>query len=123
LVDVTARADENCEFFRGAAPATDLLHIVCAWHGGRGVPTLPQGPDPHFIVNLTHHPVGHPWTYVGSIDWPGEATPVYEGGAPGDAASVRYFIARTETETNVTTAGRAYKQLGIGLYKLEWLLS
>ena len=45
---------------------------------------------------------------------------MYEGGPPGDAASVRYFIARAASDTNVTTGGRSYKQLGIGLYELVW---
>ena len=46
---------------------------------------------------------------------PGEPTPVYEDGAPGDAATVRYFIARQPTGRKGPGA------LAIGLYKLSWL--
>ena len=72
------------------------MHIWCSWHGGGGAP--------HFVVNLTKSPTGLAWEYVGSLpgngnnpsdtQQPGEPTPVYEGGAPGDAATVNYFIVR-----------------------------
>ena len=45
---------------------------------------------------------------------PGEPTPVYEDGPPGDAATVRYFIART------ATGKKGANSLAIGLYKLAW---
>ena len=47
---------------------------------------------------------------------PGEPTPVYEGGPPGDAARVRYFIAR---EDAVTHGGPG--SLWIGLFSLAWI--
>ena len=47
------------------------------------------------------------WTFVGfHCSGAAEATPVYEGGPPGDAAEVRFFIAR---------AGR-----GVSLYSVAW---
>ena len=33
---------------------------------------------------------------------------------------MRYFISRTDTGKNVTSGGRTYKELAIGLYKLSW---
>lgn len=107
-----------------AAPKVGgLLHIICSWHGGRGDPALPTGPVPHFVVDLSVHPLGFPWTYAGSLSFsgteghptPGEPTPVYEGGQPGDGAYVKYFIART------STGKRGDGALAIGLYKLDWI--
>lgn len=47
------RGYENCEFFKADSTAGGLLHIVCSWHGGSGNPSLPTGPSPHFVVDLT----------------------------------------------------------------------
>ena len=125
------------EFFRGPgiaqrdsdtqAPPPDQLHIWCSWHGGDGEPGLPRGGAPHFVVDLATDPLGDHWIYAGSLTTfnksdaatvahpPGEPTPVYEDGAPGDAATVRYFIARQPTGHKGPGA------LAIGLYKLSWL--
>ena len=81
----------------------------------------------HFVVDLATDPLGDHWIYAGSLTPfnksdaatvahpPGEPTPVYEDGAPGDAATVRYFIARQPTGHKGPGA------LAIGLYKLSWL--
>lgn len=116
---------ENCEFFR--RPNSSELHVWCSWHGGMGEPGLPQGPAPHFIIDLQSSPLGTNWSYVGALNphnvsdranpTPGEPTPVYEGGLPGDEALVRYFIARMPTGKGTRLGG----QLGIGLYRLSWL--
>ena len=114
---------ENCEFFMASKEHGGLLHVVCSWHSGRGPPPLPHGGSPHFVIDLANDPTGRNWTYAGSLSWqapdskftPGEPTPVYEGGAPGDEASVNYFIARTAT--GKTGAGG----LAIGLFKLSWI--
>ena len=116
---------ENCEFFR--RPNSSELHVWCSWHGGSGKPGLPRGPAPHFILDLEQSPEGTNWTYVGAINphnasdranpAPGEPTPVYESGLPGDGATVRYFIARMQTGKGTHTGG----QLGIALYRLTWL--
>jgi hypothetical protein len=42
--------------------------------------------------------------------------PVYEGGSPGDAATVRYFIARQATGKRGEPGA-----LTIGLYSLGWV--
>ncbi len=119
---------ENCEFFMGSEDG--LLHILCTWDGGTlGPPGLLRGAHPHFIVDLKQDPLGQNWTYVGAIHvaspnrpanstvpMAGEPTPVYEGGAPGDQARVRYFIAR---EDAVTHGGPG--SLRIGLFKLLWI--
>jgi hypothetical protein len=117
---------ENCEFFM--APKEQhrggkLMHIWCNWHGGKGKPGLGQGPAPHFIVDLAVDPLGTNWIYVDSLTphnasdhgpSPGEPTPVYEGGQPGDMATVRYFIARH------VTGVKGPGELAIGLYSLAW---
>ena len=92
------------------------MHIWCNWHGGGGAP--------HFVVDLLKSPTGLDWVYVETLPGnggnpsdrqpPGEPTPVYEGGPPGDQATVNYFIART----SVKRAGPG--SLVIGLYKLRW---
>ena len=106
-----------------------LLHVVCSWHSGKGPPPLPHGSSPHFVIDLQRDPTGTNWTYAGSLNWatakkndttqqqyvPGEPTPVYEGGTPGDEAAVNYFIARTATGKKGAGA------LAIGLYKLSWI--
>ena len=81
----------------------------------------------HFVVDLATDPLGDHWIYAGSLTPfnksdaatvahpPGEPTPVYEDGAPGDAATVRYFIARQPT------GHKGPRALAIGLYKLSWL--
>jgi hypothetical protein len=116
---------ENCEFFR--RPNSSELHVWCSWHGGSGEPGMPQGHAPHFIVDLQSSPFGTNWTYAGALNphnasdhaspTPGEPTPVYEDGLPGDEASVRYFIARMPTGKGTPLGG----QLGIGLYRLSWV--
>ena len=120
---------ENCEFFMGSKDG--LLHIFCTWDGGtRGPAGLSQGVHPHFVVDLKQDPLGENWTYVGAIEVDrrgrpsnstvpiaGEPTPVYEGGPPGDGASVRYFIAR---EDAVRTHGGP-GSLRIGLFELVWI--
>merc|ERR1739848_658427 len=108
-----------------------LFHILCTWDGGTlGPANLPRGTHPHFVVNLTADPLGSTWTYVGAIDvynastpgigkiipMAGEPTPVYEGGPPGDNATVRYFIAR---EDGITHGGKG--SLRIGLFSLKWV--
>ncbi len=116
---------ENCEFFKGSDPApSNQLHIWCSWHSGNGIPGLPRGQAPHFVVNLATDPLGEHWIYAGSLNWqnksdlgpaPGEPTPVYENGAPGDGSSVQYFIARQPTGHKGAGA------LAIGLYSLSWI--
>ena len=92
---------------------------------------MPQGPAPHFIIDLKKSPLGTAWTYAGAITphnksdpgpTPGEPTPVYEDGLPGDSATVRYFIAR-HTFRKYSSAADATGpgSLAIGLYKLSWL--
>jgi hypothetical protein len=119
---------ENCEFFRRSANASDL-HIWCSFHGGRGKPGMLQGPAPHFVVDLNTSPNGENWTYAGALTphntsdpgpVPGEPTPVYEDGLPGDGATVRYFIARHTVRHGMTDA-TGPGSLAIGLYKLSWL--
>ena len=89
---------------------------------------MPQGPAPHFIIDLKKSPLGTAWTYAGAITphnksddgpVPGEPTPVYEDGVPGDGATVRYFIARHTTRRVTDATGPG--SLAIGLYKLSWL--
>jgi hypothetical protein len=110
-----------------------LLHILCTWDGGTlGPPGLPRGVHPHFIVDLKVDPLAERWIYVGAISVTnsstpgigktvpiaGEPTPVYEGGAPGDNATVRYFIAREDGD-RATHGGPG--SLRIGLFKLTWI--
>ena len=109
----------------GSYPApADQLHIWCSWHSGNGIPGLPRGQAPHFVIDLAKDPLGEHWIYAGALDWqnksssgpaPGEPTPVYENGAPGDGATVRYFIARQKTGHKGPGA------LAIGLYSLGWV--
>eukprot|EP00037_Helgoeca_nana_P018779 m.181134 g.181134 ORF g.181134 m.181134 type:complete len:490 (-) comp24588_c0_seq1:216-1685(-) len=130
---------ENCEFFMAPKeqhPGGKLMHIWCSWHGGNGEPGLPQGPAPHFVVDLSEDPLGTNWTYVDSLSphnesdpgpTPGEPTPVYEDGPPGDEATVRYFIARMTLPTRSGQRGSKQSDVGlgagtlaIGLYSLAW---
>jgi hypothetical protein len=65
--------------------------MVGGVHGGVGAP--------HFVVDLSKSTAGLGWEYVETLpgnggnpadpQQPGEPTPVYEGGAPGDNATVR----------------------------------
>jgi len=95
---------ENCEFFAGP---DGYFHAACTAHG-----TLyPGGSNPHYLVRVTGggaHDSSVEWQFVGFIPHLGasEPTPVYENGPPGDAATVRYFIARTNS--------------GIALYSVSW---
>eukprot|EP01048_Picozoa_sp_COSAG05_P017927 COSAG05_NODE_2534_length_2934_cov_1.471958_3_plen_110_part_00 len=92
---------------------------------------MPQGPAPHFVVDLSTDPKGENWTYAGALSphnrsdpgpVPGEPTPVYEDGLPGDGATVRYFIARhTVRRYQRVTDAMGPGSLAIGLYKLSWL--
>ena len=89
------------------------------------LPAMEQGLHPHFV-----DPLGTKWIYTGSIGLyivscpgiaktvpiAGEPTPVYEGGPPGDSATVQYFIVR---ENGVTHVGPG--SLRIGLFSLEWV--
>lgn len=108
-----------------------LFHILCTWDGGTlGPPGLPRGVHPHFVVDLETDPRAERWIYVGAISvcnssYPGigktvpmagEPTPIYENGAPGDNATVRYFIAR---EDGITHGGPG--SLRIGLFSLTWI--
>eukprot|EP01052_Picozoa_sp_SAG31_P009378 SAG31_NODE_490_length_14932_cov_9.350300_15_plen_249_part_00 len=70
---------ENCEFFRGPE-GTSQLHVWCSWHEGHGEPGLPQGPAPHFIIDLKTDPLGINWTYTGSIDPNNVSDPGPDGG-------------------------------------------
>ena len=119
---------ENCEFFK--RPNSSELHVWCSWHAGPcGKPGLPPclPPAPHFIIDLQSSPLGTNWSYSGALNphnasdhaspAPGEPTPVYEDGLPGDGATVRYMIARMNTGKGTARGG----QLGIGLYRLSWL--
>ena len=119
---------ENCEFFMGpmgeAGHARGLLHVLCNFHGGNGPSGYAHGPQPHFVTDpftAAGALRGGNWIYAGALSTgsAGEPTPVYEpaaatpgvAGVPGDAASVRYFIARQELGD---------RRLTIGLYKLDF---
>eukprot|EP00039_Didymoeca_costata_P021577 m.344905 g.344905 ORF g.344905 m.344905 type:complete len:452 (+) comp25383_c0_seq1:138-1493(+) len=115
---------ENCEFFMGPPGEKNsthgLMHIICSWHGGDGLPGYSHGPVPHFVSDLESDKYGLNWTYAGSLSFvthpvPLEPTPVYENGIPGDGATVNYFIARH------TTNNRGSGYLAIGLFKLSWV--
>ena len=123
---------ENCEFFMGREDG--LLHILCTWDGGTlGPPGLPRGVHPHFVVDLKTDPLAEHWIYVGAISvynssspgigktvpMAGEPTPVYEHGAPGDNATVRFFIAREDYNPQNTHGGPG--SLRIGLFSLTWI--
>lgn len=104
----STRADgyENCEFFMGPA-GEGLLHVICQSHNGG---------QPHWVTDPKPPVLGMVWRYVGTVSTKPalEPTPVYEGGPPGDGATVRFFIARTNT--GVKGPG----SLAVALYRLAW---
>lgn len=78
-----------------------LLHVACT-------SPLAGGYAPHYLVTVRAGPAPEVrWQFVGFVSDLGasEPTPVYEG-VPGDAAAVRYFVARR--------AG------GVALYSVAW---
>ena len=95
----TVGGAENCEFYSGP---DGFFHATCAAHGAlyRG------GSCPHYLVSVAS-PALVRWTFVGfHCSGAAEATPVYEGGPPGDQAKVNYFIARDKG--------------GVSLYSVSW---
>jgi len=73
-----------------------------------GMRSLTGGYAPHYLVTVRPGPPPEVrWQFVGFVSNLGasEPTPVYEG-VPGDAASVRYFVAKR--------AG------GVALYSVAW---
>lgn len=92
-----------------SSPLDNRFHAVCTAHGA----AYPHGNYPHYVVTVTkseQESLRVTWTFVGFVTSGyvgGEPTPVYENAAPGDAASVRYMIGRTND--------------GIALYELSWV--
>ncbi len=77
---------ENCEFFRGPL-GVDELHIWCAFHGKVfGKPGMPQGPAPHFVIDLKTDPHALNWTYAGALNWQNKSD---DGPAPGGECVTR----------------------------------
>lgn len=96
---------ENCEFASGP---DGYFHAVCSAHGA----LYPGGSIPHYVVRVfPGAPPRVEWTFVGFVPQLGaaEPTPVYEGGPPGNAAGVRFFIARAKG--------------GVSLYSVRWSLA
>ena len=91
-----ARTPTPCPLF-----CVSLLYVACA-------SPLAGGYAPHYLVTVRAGPAPEVrWQFVGFVSDLGasEPTPVYEG-VPGDAAAVRYFVARR--------AG------GVALYSVAW---
>ena len=88
-------------------PNSLLLICVSLLHVAYTSP-LAGGYAPHYLVTVRAGPAPEVrWQFVGFVSNLGasEPTPVYEG-VPGDAASVRYFVAKR--------AG------GVALYSVAW---
>ena len=98
---------ENCEFFNGPVNETaggqPLLHVLCQNHGPG---------QPHFVATT---PDALSWRFVGTMDTAPalEPTPAYDGGPPGDGASVTHFIARAE-------GSNSSSNLHIDLFSVTW---
>ena len=112
----TTGGAENCEFFPN--PLDGHMHVLCAAHGVK----YPGGYVPHYTLHVdaaaattssdAPGDAGQPavrWRFVGFASPGGgpEATPVYEGGPPGDQARVRFCIARSKS--------------GVSLFSVRWV--
>jgi hypothetical protein len=103
----TVGGAENCEFFSGP---DGYFHAVCTAHGA----LYKGGNIPHYVVRVLRASGGVQkesdvsWTFAGFVPNLGaaEPTPAYEGAPPGDAANVRFFVARSTK--------------GISLYSVQW---